>query len=476
MSAHVWVVDDDPNTLRYMQTLLQMEACSVHTASSGNEILDHVEQGLSPDLVFLDVMMPGMDGLHTLERLRKIKPGLKVVMLSCVKDTPKIVKAIRLGAEDYVHKPLDGASLQDLLQRYLPVSEDVGSQPAEEFEELQGDLFFVAASAEMRKIRSRLIQVARIDTPVLLLGESGVGKEVAAYLIHKHSTRSNRTFLKVNCAAIPADLIESELFGYEAGAFTGATRAKPGKFELCNGGTILLDEIGEMPPALQAKLLQVLQEQRFFRLGSRSTISVDVRILAATNIKVEEAIKKGTLRLDLYYRLSAFSIELPPLRRRKKDIPVLIKHFMKRMAASTSTTGLAINDDVLKACLGYAWPGNVRELHNFVQRYLVLGETAMPNEARGLKSVTPRISVTPEDGRDLKELVKALKRDAEGQVITTTLQQTNWNRRDAAALLNISYKALIYKMRDYGIEPRHEGPEGESKFKIGEEADLLAKN
>jgi DNA-binding NtrC family response regulator len=437
-----------------MRTLLQMESCSVQTASSGGEVLDMVQGGFSPDLVMLDVMMQEMDGLATLENLRRISPAIKVVMLSCVQDTAKVVQAMRLGADDFLRKPLDGAALQELLQRYSSARAALQND-LDSFEELPGDMFFVAASPEMRKIRFRLGQVAHVDVPVLLLGESGVGKEVAAALIHKYSTRSDRTFLKVNCAAIPADLLESELLGYEAGAFTGATHAKPGKFELCNGGTILLDEIGEMPPALQAKLLQVLQEQRFFRLGGRSPISVDVRILAATNIDVEDAIKKGKLRLDLYYRLSAFSIELPPLRQRKEDIPVLLKHFVRRMAPRYGTPERGLGAEVLNACLAHGWPGNVRELQNFVKRYLVLGETGVPVGARHPQRHFPRVPVRPEDGWDLKKILKTLKNETEAQIIAKCLQETNWNRREAAALLNLSYKALIYKIHEYGLQQRY---------------------
>jgi len=226
----------------------------------------------------------------------------------------------------------------------------------------------------MKKIRSQAALVANVDIPVLLLGESGTGKEVLARLIHKLSQRAHRTFLKVNCAAVPADLLESELFGYEAGAFTGANHAKPGKFELCNKGTILLDEIGEMPALLQAKLLHVLQDQTFSRLGSRNVIKVDVRILAATNIDIPEALATKRLREDLYYRLNAFTMSLPPLRERKEEIPILLKHFMSRMSESYARSPLPLSPPLMEACLRHSWPGNLRELSNFIKRYLVLGD------------------------------------------------------------------------------------------------------
>ena len=264
-AANILLVDDEPGMLRYIRTLLEVDDHKVQTASTGEEAVERVQKGLQPDLVLLDLLMPGIDGLQTLEQLRHLKPGLKVVMLSCVNDTRKVVQAMRLGAIDYLTKPFQKAELDAV------IGQCVGTAKAEsysgEIEELCDDVFFVAASPAMKKIRSQAALVANVDIPVLLLGESGTGKEVLARLIHKLSPRAHRTFLKVNCAAVPADLLESELFGYEAGAFTGANHPKPGKFELCNKGTILLDEIGEMPALLQAKLLHVLQDQTFFPPG-----------------------------------------------------------------------------------------------------------------------------------------------------------------------------------------------------------------
>lgn len=455
MAARVFVIDDDPNMLRYMRTLLQMESCQVHTASSGQEAIAQLEQGLAPDLVFLDLMMPGMDGLHTLQRIHEFNPRLKVVMLSCLKDTAKVVQAMRQGAEDFLNKPLDGAAVEKVLQRCLAPAEDLPfpASADETAEELPGGLHFVAGSETTRRVRDQISQMAAFDIPVLFLGESGVGKEIAALLLHKLSPRGNKTFLKVNCAAIPSELLESELFGYEAGAFTGATQSKPGKFEACNGGTILLDEIGELPPGLQAKLLQVLQEQRFFRLGARTPVSVDVRILAATNINIEDAIKKGRFRLDLYYRLNTFAIHIPPLRQRREDIPILIQHFAQQMAARYSRPMPSLSPEMFDACLNHNWPGNIRELHNFVKRFVVLGdEKSMLKELKKSSGSSAPLINAGENQKDLKQLVRDLKQDAEAKVIAHALEQTNWNRRDAAALLNISYKALVYKARQYGLE------------------------
>jgi DNA-binding NtrC family response regulator len=402
--------------------------------------------------------MPGIDGLETLEQLRQMKPGVKVVMLSCVNDTRKVVQAMRLGAQDYLTKPFQKAELDAVVDQCM--GKNQAAAYAGEVEELCDDVFFVAASPAMKKIRSQSALVANVDIPVLLLGESGTGKEVLARLVHKLSPRAHRTFLKVNCAAVPADLLESELFGYEAGAFTGATHPKPGKFELCNKGTILLDEIGEMPPVLQAKLLHVLQDQQFSRLGSRTVIKVDVRILAATNINIPEALATKRLREDLYYRLNAFTLSLPPLRERKEEIPILLKHFMSRMSERYARAPLPLSPTMMTACLDYTWPGNLRELSNFVKRYLILGD-----ESLAIAELGPKNDVNGGPGGDpsakagsgdtgaggLKSLARNAKDEAEAAAITQALEQTNWNRKQAAALLKISYKALLYKIRQYGI-------------------------
>src|SRR5579862_6792287 len=452
-AVNILLVDDEPGMLRYIRTLLEVDDYSVQTASTGEEALQQVEKGLRPDLVLLDLLMPGIDGLQTLEQLRQLAPGLKVVMLSCVSDTRKVVQAIRLGAQDYLTKPFQKAELTTVIDQCLGKNQQ--NLPGE-VEELYDDVFFVAASPAMRKIRSQAALVANVDIPVLMLGESGTGKEVVARLIHKLSPRAHRTFLKVNCAAVPGDLLESELFGHEAGAFTGATHAKPGKFELCNKGTILLDEIGEMPPLLQAKLLHVLQDQQFSRLGSRSVIKVDVRILAATNINIPEALATKRLREDLYYRLNAFTLQLPPLRERKEEIPVLLKHSMTRMAERYARAPLPLSPALLKACQDHSWPGNLRELNNFLKRYLILGDEALAvtellprNDGNGGVHGDPAARGMEPAG--LKSLARSAKDEAEAQAIARALEQTNWNRKQAAAILQISYKALLYKIRQYGI-------------------------
>src|SRR5271167_4541512 len=414
-AANILLVDDEPGMLRYIRTLLEVDEHKVQTASTGEEAVEHVQKGLHPDLVLLDLLMPGIDGLETLEKLRQLKPGLKVVMLSCVNDTRKVVQAMRLGAIDYLTKPFQKAELDAVIGQCVGTAKT--ESYAGEVEELCDDVFFIAASPAMKKIRSQAALVANVDIPVLLLGESGTGKEVLARLIHKLSPRAHRTFLKVNCAAVPADLLESELFGYEAGAFTGANHAKPGKFELCNKGTILLDEIGEMPPLLQAKLLHVLQDQTFSRLGGRSTISVDVRILAATNIDVQAALANRKLREDLYYRLNAFTLQIPPLRERKEEVPLLLKHFMTRVAERYGRPPLPFSPTLLESCLKHTWPGNVRELENFVKRYLILGDEAQVSRELQPEAAPADSALRPQEAHPggLKSLVRGLKDEAEAE-------------------------------------------------------------
>ncbi len=322
------------------------------------------------------------------------------------------------------------------------------------------DHLYLRGGAAMARIHGYTERFAAVNVPILLLGESGVGKEVFARRIHQLSPRGHRTFLKVNCAALPADLLESELFGYEAGAFTGAVRSKPGMFELCNKGTVLLDEIGDLPPNLQAKLLQVLQDRQFSRLGGRSLVTVDVRILAATNVDIRQALITKRFREDLYYRLSAFTIHLPPLRERRDEIQPLLQHFMQKMSLRMGLPRRPLSPRVVETCLNYGWPGNVRELENFVKRLLVLDDEdaalAELQETQEEKTECPCSSPRPpriQGSTDLKSLVRGLKQETEKEAIRFALEQTAGSRKEAARLLNISTKALLQKARQYGLVP-----------------------
>jgi two-component system, NtrC family, response regulator AtoC len=456
----ILVVNHKPLVLRHFTTALDMGGYQVETAVSAQAALDRLRRPPVPDLVLMDVATSGAEGLETLQRARRLHPDLKVVMLGAVDDTRKAAQAVRMGAIDYLPEPFHESELKAVLTQHLAPPPSVPDH-VEDSEPIVINLpegaSFVCGSTAMKRIHAQACVIARFDMPVLMLGESGTGKEIVSLLIHHLSPRANYPFLKVNCAAVPADLLESELFGYEAGAFTGATKSKPGKFELCEQGTILLDEIGEMPPALQAKLLHFLQDHRFSRLGSRTTTKADVRILAATNIRVEEALASKLLREDLYYRLSGFTIQVPPLRDRKKEIPVLLEHFMRQNAAQFSSPERSFSPRLIQACLSYPWPGNLRQLENFVRRYLVLGDeelaiselrTTQGGNGEQREAAAPQPDVT-----GLKFLARAVKKEAEAAAIAHALEQTNWHRQKAATVLKISYKALLYKIKQYDLHP-----------------------
>lgn len=465
-APHILLVDDEPSVLRYTKTLLEIDHYQVETAASGTEALDRIHQGFDPSLILLDLVMPGMDGLQTLEKCKKFRPEQKVLMMSCSNETSDVVQAIKLGASDYLNKPFQAPQLHGAIRRILePNSKSTSSaihysvKDAAVIENLDDDLFFLAASPVMKQIHAQVALVARVDVPVLLLGESGVGKEVLARLIHKMSIRAKRPMVKVNCAALPAELLESELFGYEAGAFTGATSSKPGKFELANAGTIFLDEIGEMSAPLQAKLLHVLQDGRFSRLGGRAGIATDARVIAATNIDVQRAIAEYKLREDLYYRLNAFTMTIPPLRERRQEIPLLLKYYMTNLAAKFGKSPLPLSERLIELCLRYRWPGNLRELGNLVKRYLVLEDEKLVVEELRAKcqdqdlGESERFLAGSLGGKGLKALVRSLKDEAEAKEIQRVLESTNWDRKVAAKELNISYKALSYKLKQYRISP-----------------------
>ncbi|MHB8484479.1 MAG: sigma-54-dependent transcriptional regulator [Candidatus Acidiferrales bacterium] len=455
----ILIIDDEPSIRKYLQTLLEVDGFEVTAAASGTEGLEAIGGGAKPDFVILDVLMPEMDGLETLRRLMQMDRGLNVIMLSCSNEVSTVVEAIRLGAHDYLTKPfekpeLDAALLKCRQKKQLKAE----NQALREYcDQLTEDMSFLVASPQMLKIRQQILQIAPVDVPVFISGESGVGKEVVARMIHLRSTRRQQAFVKVNCAALPGELLESELFGYEQGAFTGAVRAKPGKFELANKGTIFLDEIAEMPPHLQAKLLHVLQDNQFSRLGARGGIQVDVRVLAATNVHVADAMRSGRFREDLYYRLSVLSLHVPPLRERTDEIPMLFRHFLVKYSEKFQKPVPEPTEHLLEATLRYAWPGNLRELENFVKRYVILEDNdgslkELLELTEAQQRVSPREEVRVPAEQGLKALVRGLKDEAEMEAIAGALEKTNWCRKDAARMLGISYKALLYKMRQFNLD------------------------
>ncbi len=455
----ILVVDDEPSIRKYLRTLLEVEGFGVETAASGKEALERLAQPEKPDLVILDVLMPEMDGLETLRRMMQMDRSLNVIMLSCTNEVNTVVEAIRIGALDYLTKPFEKVELEAALLKCRQ-KQDLRSenQALRDYcETLTEDISFLAASPQMLKIRQQILQIAPVDVPVFISGESGVGKEVVARMIHLRSTRRQQPFIKVNCAALPGELLESELFGYEQGAFTGAVRAKPGKFELANKGTIFLDEIAEMSPHLQAKLLHVLQDGQYSRLGARSVVNVDVRVVAATNMEVKEAMRSGRFREDLYYRLNVLSIHIPPLRERTTEIPLLFRHFLVKYSEKYQKQAIEPSKHLLDAAARYYWPGNLRELENFVKRYVILeddeGSFRELMEMIGQQQrTTPQEEAAPPKEQGLKALVRSLKDEAETEAIADALDKTNWCRKDAARLLGISYKALLYKMRQFNLD------------------------
>jgi two-component system response regulator AtoC len=461
--VRVLIIDDDPGVRDYLEALVSRRGYEVRAHPTGEEALEGVEEA-PPDLVTLDVVLPGIDGLETLQRLKEKLPEVPVIMLSGHGHARTIVEAMRLGASDFLRKPFEVEELELAFQKALEkraLKEEVAelrnrARSESEMMILGGD------TPGMREVREIIDQVSDTDITVLIRGESGTGKEVVARAIYQQSARRDRPFVKVNCAALPSELLESELFGFEKGAFTGAQKRKLGKFEYANQGTIFLDEISEMHPSLQAKLLQVLQDGEFSRLGGESDVHVDSRILAATNRKLEEAVQQGTFREDLYYRLNVVTIHIPPLRERRDAIALLVDHFLRKYNEQYRKEVKHLSEDTLAGFMGYEWPGNVRELENMVKRMVVLGneqavldeilregsrhaadaqEPLLDFEAVGLK-------LQNGDDVDLKAIAKRAAQMAEKRVIERVLEQTRWNRKEAAARLQISYKALLYKMRE----------------------------
>ncbi len=461
IKTRVLIIDDDPKVHELLQATLP--SFEFITAQNGIEGIQKVTTD-KPELVLLDIKMPGMSGLEVLEKLNKQPQRPEVVMISGHGDTDYVVQSIKLGAAEFITKPFQVKEVEIHLNKILE-----GVRLRSENRELKSEVAaqkgftaFVGDSAPMQRVKAIIDQVADSELTVLIRGESGTGKEIVARSLHELSRRREKPFVKVNCAAIPRDLLEAELFGYEKGAFTGAHKQKQGRFEVADKGTMFLDEIGDMPLELQSKLLQVLEQQEFVRVGGVNNISVDVRIICATNRNLEAAIKEQQFRDDLFYRLNEITLFLPPLRDRSEDIPLLAAHFAEKYARQYEKDDSPLDKQTLERLMRFHWPGNVRQLENMIKQVVVRGDEQIVNELISAAAAGPRptgIASLEDDPNEppldntysLKKRIARMTAREERRVIAEVLQKTNWNRRKAADLLEISYRSLLYKIKDYDL-------------------------
>ncbi len=435
---------------------------------------------LHPQVVLLDIDQLDTNALEVARQVKLESTDVAMIILSSAGDRDLVVKAMRTGAYDFLVKPVTGQALKEVLKSALaqtdspPVPSPGGNGSAAGQAPVDIDLLF-RNSERMRAVEDIVRRAADTNATILLQGESGTGKEMVARAIHYISDRRDKPFLKVNCASLPGDLLESELFGHEKGSFTGAHRRKPGKFELAHRGTFLLDEIGEMPLGLQAKLLHVLQDGQFFRVGGSEVITSDARLIAATNKNLASVMATGLFREDLYYRLNVVAISIPPLRERREEIPVLVEYFMGRFCRQYNRDALKISGATMRLLQDYSWPGNVRELENMIKRAVVLQTEALVQQEIALRSEKPWAPkpepgslpaptglgpAAPEAEMGLKDIARRAAMAAEKAVIKEVLEKVRWNRAEAARLLKISYKAMLYKIRQVGLDDRPERGSG----------------
>jgi two-component system, NtrC family, response regulator AtoC len=490
-SIRVMVVDDDPVMCEFLNAFLGARGYDAETVQTADEAVRRFEMS-PPAAVILDLVMPGgMDGLGALAAFRKIDPTVPVLVLSGQGRTTTVVQAMKLGAIDFVSKPFEEAELETPLLSALR-QRQLFRDVARLREQLQGDARDTPLYGEgdhMARIRELIDRSADTDLPVLICGERGTGKELVARAIHAKSRRCDRPLVKVNCIGLPADVLESELFGLERGAFSGAMQHRPGKFEFANHGTLFLDELGATTPSLQAKLLHVLQHGEFSRPGGKADVHVDVRVIAATHQDIDAAVAAGRFREDLFERLNSLTIDLPPLRERREEIPALAEYFLKKYAVQYNRPLIEISPSTLQALIEHEWPGNVRELEDLAKRVVVLGgesgvlkdlqhaRAAAQHRAATAPAVsapaaalvvdldgsarhasigatpTPEPVSHPDTGHySLKDVSRHAAREAERKLILRMLQHTRWNRKEAAVMLGISYKALLYKIKENGLD------------------------
>jgi DNA-binding NtrC family response regulator len=448
MKATVLVVEDEEKLRRVIELQLQTAGYEVLKAGTAEEGLKLADQA---QMIITDLRLPGMDGLALLNALRRQNSQTPVIVMTAFGTVENAVEAMKLGAADFLPKPFSLDHMMTVVEKALDVRElrDENQRLREALDQRYQFDNIVGRSPAMREIFQTIERVAPTRATVLLCGESGVGKDMIARAVHHHSPRRDRPFVKINCTALPENLMESELFGYEKGAFTGANMTKLGKFEQADTGTVFLDEIGDVPAAIQVKLLRVLQEREFERLGSNKTRHIDVRVLAATNVDLRAALEQGTFREDLFYRLNVMPLNIPSLRERKEDIPFLVDHFIKKLSPEVGSGVTGISEGGMQVLAAYHWPGNVRELENVIERSLVMssGETLNAEDIRldtAPRSRGPAVESFLPEGMTLEEFEQSIIREA--------LKRANGNKSQAARLLGLTRNALRYRLSQMGLE------------------------
>jgi len=450
MNPKILVVDDDMSLRKMLEAVLTDDGYDVKEADDGQHAIEFVEEQFY-DLILMDIRMTRMGGIEALKRIKKLSPGIPVIIMTAYASVETAREALKSGAFDYLTKPLDIDELKLIVQRALRHHQL--EQENRYLRERLDDRFdfsnIIGNSRAMKNLFETLAQVAPTDATVLITGESGTGKEIVANAIHQNSPRCHKPMIKVNCAALPETLLESELFGHEKGAFTGATTRTRGRFQLAHKSTIFLDEISEMTPATQAKILRTLQEREVEPLGSSTTVKIDTRIISATNKDLENEIREGRFRDDLYYRLNVVRTEIPPLRKRREDIPLLADFFLKQYVEKNRKLVKGFTPRAMDAIMRHDWPGNVRELENLIERAVIMTRGDMitldefPNTINHQFSEIDEVENELSTGRTLK--------DAEKEIIIRTLEETGGNRTHAAKILGISRRTLQLKLKDYGI-------------------------
>ena len=448
MKPKLLIVDDEKNMRWAISRALEKEGYEIYEASNGQEGIAIFERN-RPDVMLLDLKMPVMDGMETLKKIRETNTTTPILMLTAHGTMETAIEAMKLGAMDYLSKPFDVEELKVQIRKALHVSElEEQVTYLKETTAFETGNVVIGDSQPMKALMAMVERVAATPATILIQGESGTGKEIVAHLIHHNSPRRDKPFIKVNCGAIPETLIESELFGHEKGAFTGATSRKIGKFERARGGTILLDEIGELNLSMQVKLLRVLQDKEIERVGGSETVSVDARVIAATNRQLKEMTEEGTFREDLYYRLNVIPLDIPPLRERKEDIPAFVNHFLKVYGSEMGRKNMTLSPEAMEQLVNHPWKGNVRELENVIERLVILSPTDdvkkvdLPHSDDTEAKNEGKI-LLPEEGVSLDDLEKDL--------ILQALEKTGNNQTKAAQLLGISRHTLMYRMDKHGI-------------------------